>query len=305
MAPTPVVIGSRARRPAAGGLARPALSLSLQSLSLLGLLAAAGCTGDLAHRSVAEFAGSLPLAETVRRVRFEVDNGTVGFDVHDDRSVSYAGGVRRAANSPEELAGLDAVPLILVAEPDPDDPTTLIVRAPAAPSGSMSMIAVELGIRLPADLELAIDVVKNGHITVANRQAALEAATGRGDLRFEHCYGSLRARTGRGNTIVYEHRGRVDVHAAVGDMQIFVREPAELIRLDTGEGTLQCLIPPTTGFRLDARAEVGRIVNSFGFEASSPVKYSAAMTGERGDGSTEVVLRTGKGTLSLLSKKFD
>jgi len=263
----------------------------------------AGCSGDFAYRSTAELSGSIALPEGIRKVRFEIDNGTVGMDVTEANEIRYAGGARRAGNSPEALAEVEAIELEMVGVVDSGDPATLVVRGPAAPPGQTAVLALELGIRLPAHLEVELTITHNGHITAANRKGALTAGTGRGDLRFEHCRGAT-ARTGRGNVIAFDHRGDLDLITGIGDMQVFVREPGEQIRLDTGQGTVQCYIPPTAGFRVDARAEVGRCGSSFGLDVDNPSAYSAVMTGTRGDGHTGIVLRTGKGYLTLGSKTF-
>ncbi|MCA8951741.1 MAG: hypothetical protein KDE27_19690, partial [Planctomycetes bacterium] len=189
--------------------------------------------------------------------------------------------------------------------PDPADPGTLVVRAPRLAAGVPRMLALELGLKLPAELAVGIAIEHNGHVTARDRRGPLTVTTGRGDLRFEQCAAPITARTGRGNVIAFDHAGDLVLETAVGDMQVFVRRPGERIRLDTGEGTVQCYIPPTTGFRLDARAQIGKCGSSFGFPVEHPSEYSAAMTGARGDERTEILLRTGKGHLSLGAKTFE
>jgi len=250
-------------------------------------------------------AGSIPISQSIRRVRVEIQNGTIGMDVHAERAVGYGGGVRRAANSADDLAALERIPVQITAAPDAEDETTLVVRGPSlADTDPLGILGLELGLRLPADLPVEIRVAQSGHVTVANRAAPLEVHTGRGDLRFEKCAGAIKARTGRGNVIVVDQRGDLDVRAAVGDMQAFVREPGQLIRLDTGQGTIQCYVPPATGCRVDARAQIGRCNTKFGFPIETVQKYGAAMVGERGDGRTVIVLRTGSGHLSLGARTF-
>src|SRR5262249_12467609 len=118
------------------------------------------------------------------------------------------------------------------------------------------------------------------------------------------CTGPAYLRTGRGMTLVYDHRGDLDVDAQVGDMQAFVREPGKTLRLVTRDGNVQCFVPGATGFRLDARAQTGKVSNGFGV----PVErsgYSSSMVGDRGDGRTRIVLRTETGFLSLAAKVFE
>lgn len=281
-------------------------SRRLALAAMLPIVLVAACDGALGHRSVAEMAGSLPIGQSIRKVRFEIQSGTVGMDSQAERAVRYGGGVRRAADSAPELAALEAIPVELVAEPDPAEPTTLVVRGPAIPAtGPRGVLGLELGLHVPPDLPVEIRIAGSGHVTVANRRAPLVVHTGRGDLNFQACEGATEARTGRGNVIVFDHRGDVDIRTMTGNMQVFVREPGTRIRLDSGQGTIQCYVPPTTGLRLDARAQIGRCGSSFGFAHETIGTYGAAMVGERGDGRTGIVLRTGSGHLSLGARDFE
>ena len=252
-----------------------------------------------------ETSGKVTLGAEVRRVRVEIDNGTLGFDQAAVREVAFAGGVRRAADTAAGLAQLELVPPGLVASPDPERPDTLVLRGPKLPDGIGALLGVEMGIHLPADIELEVRVQGSGHVTVVHRSAAVRIDSGRGDLRFESCSGPLRAKTGRGHVIVVDHCGDIDVHTMVGDMQVFVREPGAQLRLVTGMGTVQCHVPPETAFDVDARAEVGRIGSSFGLTVEKVGEYGAAMVGKRGAATTKLVLRTGSGHLSLQSKRFE
>jgi hypothetical protein len=275
---------------------------SLPSVVLLLALAGPGCS----HRSTAEMAGELPISHEITRIRIEIQNGTVGVRAHDARTVAFAGGVRRGADSAAELAELERIPIPLAAAPDPLDPRTMVVRGPALqPGGVQGVLGVEVGIRLPADLPLEIVIAGSGHVTAADRRASTSVETGRGDLRFAACAGGVKARTGRGNVIAYDHRGDLDIQTKVGDMQAFVREPGTQLVLVTGQGTVQCHVPPTIGFDLDARAQIGRIGNGFGLTAETVLKYGAALVAKRGDARTRIVLRTGSGHLSIAPKSYD
>lgn len=265
---------------------------------------AGGCGGPLSHRSVAEMADQVPIGQDIRRVRIEVENGTVGVATGAARVADYAGGARRAADSAEALSALEQVPIRLVTAVDPARPDTLILRGPRLPPGAVGLLSIEFGMRLPPEIELEIEVSGSGHITVGERGARTVAKTGRGDLRFESCSGPVRAETGRGMVIAFEHRGDLDILTKVGDMQAFVREPGSLIRLVTGQGTVQCGVPESLEFDLDARAEVGHIGAGFGLEAERIGSFGAALVGRRGAGTTKVVLRTGSGHLAFKPKKF-
>jgi hypothetical protein len=268
---------------------------------LLVLLATAGCGGSLSYRSVENVADKLPIGQGVARVRLEIEDGTVGVDSGTDRVFDYRGGVRRAADTAQDLERLEQIPIQLTAAPDPADPTVLVVRGPvrdaASPAG---VFAYELGIRLPPELEVEIRVRNNGDVTVANRQAKTRVETGRGDLRFPACSGGLWAETGRGNVIAFDHRGDLDLRTKVGDMQAFVVQADEKIRLVTGQGTIQCHVPPDLDFEVDARAEIGRAgAKGFGLTSEKVGEYGAVLTGVHGSGRTKIVLRTGSGHLSL------
>ena len=128
--------------------------------------------------------------------------------------------------------------------------------------------------------------------------------TGRGDLVFGDCR-DVTASTGRGNVIAYDHRGALDVHTKTGDMQALIPAPSRLIELVTGQGNVQLQLPEATGFEVDARAETGKIGNSFGLESRRVGDYGAALVGRRGDGAVRIVLRTGSGHLALSKRDFD
>jgi hypothetical protein len=172
------------------------------------------------------------------------------------------------------------------------------------PAGD-AILGYELTLTLPADLAVGLHVAESGHLVVEDRRGAVTMSTQHGDLRLMRCHGAARIHTGRGMTIVYDHRGQLDAESGVGDQQVVVREPGPLLRLVTGIGNLQCLVPPATGFRLDARTESGRVANGFGIVKERLSGQGAAMSGIHGDGRTEIVMRAGTGFLSLSYKTFD
>jgi hypothetical protein len=281
----------------------------MQRLLLIGTLAAAGCGGSLSHRSVENVQAAIPLGPEIRRVRVELANCTLGIAAADsasqERELIYSGGVRRAADTAELLSRLEQVPISLSVEPDAGRPDTLILRGPQLAPDTAGLIAFEAGMHLPADIELEVVVAENGHVTLEDRAARSLVTTGRGDLRFGRCAGGIEARTGRGTVIVFGHRGDLDVHTMVGDLNVFVAEPGERIRLITGKGTVQCHVPESIEFEVDARAEVGRVGNGFGLEVQSIGDFGAALVGRRGAGTTAVVLRTGSGRISFTPRKAD
>lgn len=264
------------------------------------LFALAACSGGLSHRSLVEMSGDVPIGPEIRRVRLEIQDGTVGVDRQDARAVHFGGGMRRAADTAEGLVAIEAIPVEPKASVDPADASTLVLRGPhLSENGPNGVLAYEMGLKLPADLELEVVIVRNGGVTVVNRDAPLKVTTGRGDLRFERCKGGTKAFTGRGVVIAVDMEQRVDIESAVGDMQVFVTGPGDLLRLRTGQGTIQCFIPPATGFVCSARAEVGFAGSGFGLEKEKTAQMGMAMTGTRGDGRTKIVLTTGSGYLHL------
>jgi hypothetical protein len=242
----------------------------------------------------------VPIGHDIRVVRLEIENGTLGVDVTTDPVLDIKGGVRRAADTAAELARLEAVPTALTGVPDPNDPHVLVVRGPQlGPDGPQGMLGYELGVRLPAELGLEIAVRGNGHVTVARRTGPVRVTTGRGDLRFENCQGGVVAKTGRGVVIAFGMGGALDIESAHGDMQVFVPQPGDLLRLRTGQGTIQCFLPKDAGFVCNARTETGRVGGAFGLHTESTTRFGMAMTGQHGDGRTKVVLMTGSGYIAL------
>lgn len=268
----------------------------------------------MGHRSYLEFAGGVDLASAVRLVRIEVENGTVGVLVQpaaDGVRVSWKGGIRRAASSADVLAEIERVVGEFTVLADPADASILVVQAPRLPVVPMmpdlalhAVLGVEASVFLPATLPVELKVTGSGHVVITGREAAVSATTGRGDLRLTSCRGPASLRSGNGMTIVDDHVGDLDVQVVVGAMQAFVREPGKSLRLVTRQGDIQCYVPPETSFRVDGRAEIGKVGNGFGLEMRKVGDYSALLTGTRGDGATDIVLRTGSGHLSLNHKVF-
>ncbi|MBL9076418.1 MAG: hypothetical protein JNL08_02875 [Planctomycetes bacterium] len=243
----------------------------------------------------------MPIRQGAERLRVEVADGLVQIDRGESGQIQIRGGVRRAADTAEQLAVLEQTVLAFTAEPDAGDPRVLVVRGPRPPAGApLGVFALEVGIRLPADLPVELVIAGSGDVVVANRQAPTKVATGRGDLRFENCQGGLAGRTGRGNVIAYGSEGDVDLHAKAGEMQVFVPVPGASLRLVTGQGTVQCHVPRGLDFEIDARAETGVIrATAFDLEEQRVGRFGAVLTGVRGSGRTKIVLRTGSGHLSL------
>lgn len=268
------------------------------AMGLLGALA--GCSGSHGHRSTVDLSQSMPIGHEVRRVRLEIENGTVGVDVQEEPSIAIGGGLRRAADTAAELAALETIPPRLLGAPDPADSSCFVLRGPTLGSaGTTGVLAYELGLRLPASLDLEIAVAGNGHVTVARRTGAVQVRTGRGDLRFEGCRGGVTAKTGRGTVIGFDLAGSIDLETAIGDMQVFVPGPGDLLRLRSGQGTIQCFLPKDAGFVCNARTETGRVGGAFGLPTETTTRFGMAMTGQHGDGRTKVVLVTGSGYIAL------
>ncbi len=255
------------------------------------------------YRATDEIAGSLSIPEGVERIRVDLENATLDVGLPSEGAagpqLTFQGGVRMDAEDEHQLQQLQAIEHGLVAETDPDDPTVLVVAGPKTPDGVRGMIAYEGNLRLSADVPIEIVIRDNGHVTMIGRRALSKVSTRRGDLRFEDCYGGVKATTGSGNVIAYDHHGDLDIRSQGGDMQAFVIEPGERLTLSTGKGTIQCYIPPATQCDVDARAEIGRIGNDFGFEVTKPTAYSSVMVGRRGGSKTRVLLRTAAGHIMM------
>jgi hypothetical protein len=273
---------------------RPFLAIAATVLAVL-----PGCT----HRAIDQVDGALPIPAGVTSIRVELENGTLDVappeGAEQAAQLAYMGGVRMDASDDQQLQQLVASRHQLVAAVDAEDPTVLVVRGPQLPAGVQGMIAYEGHIRVPVAMPLEVVVANNGHVTLVGRRAPSKVRTRRGDLRFDDCRAAIKATTGQGNVIAYDHRGDLDVRSQGGDMQAFVVEPGEVLTLSTGKGTVQCHVPESIDCRVDGRAEIGRIGNDFEFDVTKPSPYSAAMTGIRGGGRTKVVLRTAAGHIAM------
>jgi hypothetical protein len=260
------------------------------------------------HRSMAEMKGELALPEGVRTARVVVQNGSVAVKAGTERKIRYSGGIRRSGATAEILARLEQVPNLLSASADPADPTLLVITAPAIPADAdamRSILGCEFTLVLPAEIEVDVQVVGipggigSGHLVVSDRRADVRMSTGRGDMRLENCRGSARLRTGGGMSIVIGHEGNLDLQSRGGDIQAFLRQAADDILLATGQGNVQCHVPRETGFRLDARTEMGKLANGFGLPMERVQDYGGVMRGTHGDGRTRIVLRSASGHLSM------
>ena len=259
----------------------------------------------MGHRSLASLLGELPLPAGTTRVRVEIENGSLEVRVGDAGKISYRGQVRRAADTAEQLVAFEAVGAELKGESDPASPGTFVVRGPARPQGqAIGVLAVEAILQIPDGIEVTLAVSGSGNLAVDTRSAAIDLHCGRGDVRCKRTRGGAKVHTGRGNVILDDHAGDIDVDIGVGDMQIFVREPQKRIVLVTGMGNVQCLLPPESPFRVDARTQTGKAANGFGLPIEKD-GFRATMVGQRGDGRTELVMRSGKGHLSLSHKTFE
>ncbi|MEQ1631536.1 MAG: hypothetical protein ABL997_04130 [Planctomycetota bacterium] len=274
-------------------------------LVLLTLLLSAACTGGLEHRSMAPMKGDLAIPPGVTKVRVEIDNGSLDVQLGKGPSITYRGQVRRATDSAEQLQRFEGQGSELTAAVDPQAKDVLVLRGPSRPDGGdLGVLAVELILDIPDGLAVALIVRGSGNLAIDTRAAAVELDCGRGDLRMKRTRGPARLHSGRGNVIADDHSGDLDVRVDVGDMQVFVREPGARLRLVTGMGNVQCLVPPAAQFRVEARTQTGKMANGFGL----PIEregFRSWMTGQRGDGRTELVMHSGKGHLSLSHKTFD
>ncbi|MGE3173655.1 MAG: hypothetical protein AB7O97_13610 [Planctomycetota bacterium] len=276
------------------------------ALALAAAACLASCSGRLGHRSVRPTGGSLPLPAGLQVLRIEIQNGRLEVRPGGRDAVAYEGHIRCGADTAEDLQRFEARGAELRLEADPAAPGTWVLRGPTRPPELMSgVLGVEVRVTAPRDLPLEVRIEGSCDIDVADREAPTSIETRRGDVKCMACHGATRVRVGTGVLIVNDHRGDLDIETRMGQMQVFVREPGELLRLVSGNGDVQCIIPPSTGFRVDARAETGKVHTSFGLPVDRVTAYSAVMTGQRGDGRTEIVLRTGSGHLSLSHKTFD
>lgn len=272
---------------------------------LFWLLATAACTGGMSERSTALLQGRLDLPPDLASLQVALEDGHVEVQPATERAIVFRGGVRRAADTREELAVIEAAGAEVRLLPVAGKPGAYVLRGPDRPADSRGVLAIEVKLEVPPDIPLQVVMKGSGGLVADDRRAATELATGRGDVRLTRCAGAGKVQTGHGMVIVYDHRGDLDVEVGVGGVQVFVREPGQRLRVIDNLGDVQCYVPIDAGFRVDARVETGKIANGFGFEVQRPAAYSATMAGSRGDGRTEIVLRAGTGHLSLSHKTFD
>lgn len=298
------ITGTRGGRAAARrvGLARAALAGMV-------VLTGAGCSGELGYRSVEQVAETIELPPAIRRVRIVSATGSLEVDSAPERQLRYRGECLRAAETAAALQQLQAVAGRFTAAVDPAAPDLLVVRGPQLPpevDRLRALLGLEARLWLPADVAVEIEVAGSGHLTATNRQADVHLTTGRGDLRISCCQGKAVLVTGAGTTIVDRHEGDLEVRAGAGDMQVWVRQPADEVKLVTGPGNIRCHLPPTCGFQLDGRTQQGKAgAGGFGIQAERKLEFASVIRGIHGDGRTQVVLRSAMGNLSLQPHVFE
>ena len=258
------------------------------------------------HRSIIAIEGSVPVPADVRAVVFTMQNGLLDLVCDAGPSVRYEGQLRRSGDTQELLAAVEQIPGVFTAARAPEHPDILIITLPGVGDDlrGHAFVATEAKVHIPATLETTVTVTGNGQLQIEGLHAPLHLATPRGDLTAMRCSGPAQLKTDRGNTLVSEHCGDIDVETMVGDITVFVREPGKRIRLVTAEGNVQCFVPPDTGFRLDARARTGKVANGFGVPLERD-GYTSWMVGDHGDARTSIVLRSEKGNLSLSHRRFE
>lgn len=122
------------RRRGQPGRARPfgpACGLAFLPVCASSAMLSAGCT----HRSVLEFASKVGLPPGKTSIRLEIQNGTIGIAAGPPGEVAFAGGARRAGESAEELARIEAVPLEFRVVDDPGPADRAGAAGPRAAAG--------------------------------------------------------------------------------------------------------------------------------------------------------------------------
>lgn len=263
--------------------------------------------GGFAIRDVRGVSGSLPVETSVRIIRVEADTGSYIVQGGTASEVAFDGVVRRAAQDEagmQRLLQVDPTPRM---ERDPAHPDRLLLRMPGLPPDASplhSMLTFEVRFVLPDLVDVEVVVRGSGHLTAEDRRGSTRLDTARGDLRLARCHGSARLHTGKGTTIVFDHRGDLEVEAEVGEVQAFVPQPGERLTLATGLGNVMVFLPPEAGFRVDARALRGKIASAFGQVARRVQDYGAVLEGTHGDGRTSLVIRTGSGQVAVNRRNF-
>lgn len=276
-------------------------------LSVMALAAMAACGGPFSQRDARDASGSLPLAATTRSLCLLVDTGSFEVRTHSEGALRYQGVIRRAAGTEADLERLLGQEARVAASADAEDPTRLRLSLPTLPAGfdqQQAMVVCEFVIWLPADVAVDLETTGSGRLGAEERRAPVRLWTRRGDLRLARCQGPAVLHTGSGNTLVDNHRGDLEVDAAMGEIQALVREAGTSLKLVTGLGNVTCHLPPDAGFVADMRTDKGKVASAFGLASRRVQDFGAVMEGSHGNGRTRIVMRSGGGLLALNRKVY-
>ena len=229
------------------------------------------------------------------------ETGMAG-EAFEGRTLRFEGNGYRTAATEAGLERLRAVSMTLRVDSAPDENGVLTLRGPELPAGldaSDHVVVLQLRIRCPPGLAVEIELLR-GSFDVRRVEGPLNLDTGYGQIHLRHVHGDAVLRTNHGNVTVDHHRGGVDLEIDVGAVMLWIDELGQsTVRAVTREGNVNVRLDPSEVISVDARTELGRVMNTFGIPIESMGKFGAKMVGTNGMRGGSVILRTERGHVAL------
>jgi hypothetical protein len=281
-------------RPSRAGWARVALALSL-----LPLLALAGCAGVMANLVKATATEQRSFTVSAQpSVIVDTYNGPITVKVTTENKVeATVTKIGSGANKEAAEADLKNVSV----DYSQDGETVRIVARRTGPRmfGS-SGAAVELTVPARAILSLT---TSNGKITADGIQGQITARSSNGKVEARGAKGKLDLETSNGAIVIDATEATLAVGTSNGDIRFAGTLDKGKHTLATSNGSIELKLPAAAQFRFEASTSNGKVTSRFpGLQPSSGKAGSNRLAGQVGSRSTadvDVKLETSNGSITL------
>ncbi len=265
--------------------------------------------------------GGFALPADTKVVAVRIQTGNVRVVVGRPGHVAFRARTLRAAQDEEALQVLRAQDLTLGRTWDQGKGEFLLSTPPlpaglevdhASPTkdggqkvrkGLRGMREVHVRLEVPPRMPVRIDC-DLGNVTIEYLSAPVTVHTDGGTVHLKVVTGDANVRVGRGDVVVDQHRGALDILTRSGRVLVLLSEVPAPARLRTLAGDVKCTVPPDAAFDLDARSLAGGgIVSDFALPRVSLGKEGQQMHGEVRGGGPLLHVESAQGTVSVLVQR--
>ncbi len=166
--------------------------------------------------------------------------------------------------------------------------------------GQNSTAAVELEIRVPRQINVAVDSYKPD-IKIASVEGDLRIKSYKSPITIDSTTGAIRIDTYK-NTIKLQNvtlRGPLDVRSFKADAEINAKALSDSATVETNKGSIVLRVPQNTGLNVDYEGGRRSSFHSDFPVSSTTGSFSNSFHGKINNGGTLLRLRTEKGSVSL------